>query len=545
MIRPTFMGFEVAKKGFTVSQKGLDITGQNLVNWDSEGYTRQRIEQVAISQDSYRTRMSSTSSRIGLAGQGVDIATISQQRDSFLDKRYREQYGDVGYYDKSNDILDDIQDSLDLLDADGEDGLRARLMALRDSLDTLAGSSDSPTHANIVATNVRSFARTLQQLDQKLTRIQEQHTYDMSVEVDDYNDMLSRVAEINRVIMEDGAVIGNDARYKPNELYDERNVLIDKLSNMTDLDVTENVDGTVTLTVPSKAGGDPDIVLVQGKKHETLDMNVNENTGVVTLRWLSNAKPAKITTGTIKASYDYINGRGEGSDSNILNAGETPVRGVPYYKDQLDRIAQQFADVMNSTIPASYKVNADGKPDPSQGPETDAKGNVIYKKLVGTSEDKTPGADTKVTAANISISYEWSRDSNYVMTLQGDLDTTHILHLKDRLNSEKTFKAESFDNTAGDPDRLVEEGSTFLEFFKSVGTTLGSDISYNNGRYEASTSLADSLNDRRDSVAGVNVDEETANMMMYNKSLSAASRLMTTLDDALDILINRTGRVGL
>ena len=41
MIRPTFLGFETAKKGLTVAQKGIDIAGQNMVNWDSEGYTRQ------------------------------------------------------------------------------------------------------------------------------------------------------------------------------------------------------------------------------------------------------------------------------------------------------------------------------------------------------------------------------------------------------------------------------------------------------------------------------------------------------------------------
>ena len=54
-----------------------------------------------------------------------------------------------------------------------------------------------------------------------------------------------------------------------------------------------------------------------------------------------------------------------------------------------------------------------------------------------------------------------------------------------------------------------------------------------------------SLQDRRDEVSGVVVDEEVANVMLYNKSLSAASRLMTALDEALDVLINRTGRVGL
>ena len=43
MIRPTFLGFETAKKGLTTAQKGLDVTGQNLVNWDSERSEERRV----------------------------------------------------------------------------------------------------------------------------------------------------------------------------------------------------------------------------------------------------------------------------------------------------------------------------------------------------------------------------------------------------------------------------------------------------------------------------------------------------------------------
>lgn len=521
MIRPTFLGFDTAKKGLTTAQKGIDIAGQNLVNWDSEGYTRQRIEQVALSQDNYSSRFSSN--RIAVAGQGVDIVGISQQRDAFLDKRYREQYGDVGYFDKVDDILKDVQSSLNILDAQGDSGLRGRMMALLDSIDVFAGQPDSPTNANIVATNVKKIAQTLKLLDDKLARVQEQHTYDMSVAVDDYNQMLAKVAGINKAILEDSGVIGNDARYGPNELYDERNTLIDKLSNMTDLQVTHNIDGTVTL----EAGGK---TVVQGKKYETLDMSENTNTGVISLRWLSTGETAQITTGSIKASADYINGRGD----NIVYPGETSERGVRYYQDQLDYIAQTFANVMNNTIPAGYKDPGDGNgPRPEAGLEEDDDGNVLYKTLIGTTD-----GSSKITAGNISISEEWAKDSNYLMTQRGNLDTTYILKLKERLNSDETntFK----------PDGATDgfEG-TFLDFFKVIGTTLGSDISYSEGRYDAANVMASNLNDQRDSVAGVNVDEETANLMLYNKSLSAASRLMTTLDDALDVLINRTGRVGL
>ena len=64
MIRPTFLGFETAKKGINTAQKGLDITGHNLTNWDSVGYTRQRITQVSVAPDSFRNRYSS--SKVGV-----------------------------------------------------------------------------------------------------------------------------------------------------------------------------------------------------------------------------------------------------------------------------------------------------------------------------------------------------------------------------------------------------------------------------------------------------------------------------------------------
>lgn len=104
------MGFETAKRGLTAAQKGLDVAGQNLTNWDSAGYTRQRITQVAIAPDSYRPRYSV--SRVGLAGQGVEITGIDQTRDVFLDKRFREESGDLGYYGQAYTVLADIQASI-------------------------------------------------------------------------------------------------------------------------------------------------------------------------------------------------------------------------------------------------------------------------------------------------------------------------------------------------------------------------------------------------------------------------------------------------
>ena len=89
-----------------------------------------------------------------------------------------------------------------------------------------------------------------------------------------------------------------------------------------------------------------------------------------------------------------------------------------------------------------------------------------------------------------------------------------------------------------------EFNGTFLDFVKNYVTTLGEDVSFAENRLEATSVIVQNLEDSRDSVSGVVVDEEVANMMLYNKSLSAASRLMTAMDEALDVIINKTGLVG-
>ena len=85
---------------------------------------------------------------------------------------------------------------------------------------------------------------------------------------------------------------------------------------------------------------------------------------------------------------------------------------------------------------------------------------------------------------------------------------------------------------------------TFLDYVKGYVSTLAEDVSFAENRRTAASTVSNSLQDSRDQVSGVVVDEEVANVMLYQKSLSAASRLMTAMDEALDVLINKTGLVG-
>lgn len=85
---------------------------------------------------------------------------------------------------------------------------------------------------------------------------------------------------------------------------------------------------------------------------------------------------------------------------------------------------------------------------------------------------------------------------------------------------------------------------TFSEFITKTTNTLGSEIKTNSARMQASLSIAESVESERMGVSGVSLNEEGINMMTYNKAYQALGRLMTTMDEQLDMIINKMGMVG-
>ena len=519
MLRPTFLGFETAKRGLTAAQKGLDIAGQNLTNWDSAGYTRQRITQVALAPDSYRSRYAT--SKVGLAGQGVEITGIDQTRDVFLDKRFREENGDLGYYGQAYTVLADIQASINEFNPDTDVGLRSCLLSLNEALQDFASNAYSETHANIVMTEFKNLTQTLQQISSKLQDSREQQIYDLEISVGDVNKKLQQIAGLNQTIMEDMAATQGNSYFGPNELLDQRNLLLDELSQYMDLQYENNADGTVTVTVNGQT-------VVSGSQYDKMELMENPETGVVDLRWISSNESVNLTTGALKASVDYTNGRGP----NLKNPGESTVKGFLYYQDKLNTFAQTLADTVNNIIP-ELDENGD--------PVVDADDNPVYRKLLGAYDPASGKVklDQSITADNISITDTWSKDPSYIIyqkTGDGSADNEgkYALVLSQTL----------IDGTHGfDSNGEVFQG-TFLDYVKGYVSTLAEDVSFAENRHTAASTVSNSLQDSRDQVSGVVVDEEVANVMLYQKSLSAASRLMTAMDEALDVLINKTGLVG-
>lgn len=508
-LRSTFMGFETASRGLMINQKAMDIVGNNVANIGVTGYTRQRLDQISMALNFKDTRFVNQKS---LAGQGATIAGISQIRDQFLDKRFREEYGDVGYYQTISAALKDVDSALQEIEPEQ---MSVALSQFRQALGEMFKNSGSDgVSGSAVRANASVVAQVMQQLYVKLDNVWEQQYFDLAVNVDEANKKLASIAAYNNAIrLEQKAIdFSNHGYYGPNELIDQRNVLLDDLSSFGDVEVIHNMDGTVDV----KMNGH---MVVKDDTYEQIILTEGNGENTVRLNWSSTGERIQLKTGILKASTDLLNGRG-------LNAqqknDECTYNGILFYQDKINTLADVFAREMNNVIilkdtnPTEYKQLFDF------GYEYDADGNLVEREH---------------TAKNIQIVDAWQNDVDYLydgIDQDGMEDTNYLEPLIDKLFGK--------DATVNFGD-FTGSFTGYVTYYTT--TLLGTQTSAAEDRLSECTAVSNNLLDRIASTSGVNLNEEAADQMMYQKAYDAMSRVMTAMDDLLDKLINGTGRCGL
>ncbi|HKM32592.1 MAG TPA: flagellar basal body protein, partial [Oscillospiraceae bacterium] len=191
-LRPTFLAFETSRKSIMSAQKALDITGNNIGNINTQGYTRQRVDFFSVASTSGGLRYSS---RVPLAGQGVYAAGVKQVRDPFLDRRYRELQADSSTYEITAGILTDIEDVLDNIE---NTGLQDSILDFQEKLQAFSsGTADGIELANIARTSAQNVTQMLRDYDKKLNQIMDQTKFELSTAVDNVNSIIEKLSALN------------------------------------------------------------------------------------------------------------------------------------------------------------------------------------------------------------------------------------------------------------------------------------------------------------------------------------------------------------
>ena len=221
MIRSTFAGFTTAQLAMGASQRSIDVTGQNIANINTPGYTRQRLDIKSLYLRGGEFYNSNPNARIGF---GVEITGVSQLRDPFLDIQYRNQMAKLGTTDSQ---VAGYEKLANILDETNQNGIKNALSDLTSQLQKLAQNPNSKEYDSMVRSSTQML---LNLFHQNATNLQEVRT-DLTNEfrdttIPDANKIIQNIAELNETI-KNSEILGNPAL----ELKDERNELIDELAS--------------------------------------------------------------------------------------------------------------------------------------------------------------------------------------------------------------------------------------------------------------------------------------------------------------------------
>lgn len=557
MVRATFSGFNTALSALQANQKRLDITGQNLSNMNTAGYTRQQLEASSLN---YTNPVSHYSNGNETAvGFGVSMDRVSQIRDPYLDIQYRSQSADCSYTNRLQTALNSLSKVLDETTISGIRQAFDNVLSTLTSMQDPAEVSD-PIYESELRSKMQSVCNLFNQASRQITQAEQNEFQRLTGEgsseqgdVQKINDILRQIGDLN-VQIKRNQVAGHPSL----ELQDKRNLLLDELSgyipvetryykddahsgnNAYDHDANGAVIGKkdwpddleVSMNYIDAKGKSQKLILVNGSDlgadgrtknygqlsvlkgdHQTAasvsdPANISikfekapsykGNGQAATNDVYAELKGIRFEGGSLQASLDMLQKTGTG---NVINGSTAvdDVRGYQYYSGKLDQLASTFAKSMND-------IN-------------NGKKHTDQNLLSNSTNDST----TDITAGNIGISKGWTSGTVHIST-DGTNRTDTIL-----------------DMIAAMKDTKKLNGKTFADYMNNLSTQLASDSSSNQTALKTGTTVLNSIQDSRDSLSGVSLDEEATNMMAYVSAYNAASRLMTALDEVLNTLISNTG----
>lgn len=514
-----FFEFNVATTGLFVAKNNLQITGHNLSNSSTQGYSRQ------YSKQRVGTPMSGVCGR-GMIGTGAEVYGIGQYRDIYLDKKYWSQESTYGEYTTKKGQLDLMETIFGDL-SDG--GLSQSVSGFFEDLSSLSFSAGDNTYRTSVINYVKSLSKNINTFAENLKNQQTDVNEDIYAVVNKINTIGDQISNLNKQIFE-SEFDGSSA----NDLRDKRALLVDELSSYTNVEVKQNDDNTLQnkdkkfiILINGQEFVKNDFVNTLHCKRRSDDEKLDED-DVDDLYDIYTSTNRKLNingmSGQLKALFDVRDG----------NAGATEggsYKGIPYYMDKLNKFVQTFSKAINEGKHMDGTA-IEGVIGHIDGYDADGEqGNLLFSyKQDDNTIAKGPNIDySKMKAINFSLSQEVIDDPSNLATSKSPntadkSDNEVILGFLKLKNDNGMFKEGNlFDYITGTSNELAvdtKQASKFSKFYKDMSTT---------------------ANNQRLQYSGVSINEEMTNIVKYQQLYQAASKLVSTIDKIYDITINGLG----
>jgi flagellar hook-associated protein 1 FlgK len=619
----TFFGIELGKRGINVHEQALNVTGHNLSNASTPGYSRQRIEFSAF-EPIYLPGMNREQTA-GQLGQGTVVERIERVRDQLLDKRIVAQSSGQGYWNSRDPYVRMLEQ---LYLEPGENSIRSKMDAFWDSWQELATYPSDMAPRQAVIERGQTLVDAIHDRFNQLKSMRDMVEEDVQITVKQVNDLSSQIAGLSNDIQMVRARGDN-----PNDLLDRRDLLVDKLSSLIDITVDDR---------------DPDefmvhtagMVLVQGHigRQFTLEQGVESYSRIT---WADTGEDVHFRSGSLSAlvelrdttianeiqsldsftmnfidmvnevhrdaygingntgqnfftehnfvtgvtgNYDR-NGDGEFDSSYIFRINGTNVlepreqvglqgvitlsgadgnRAIEYFPT--DTVQDIISRVNNSGAEVVARLNKDGQLTFRGTPSSNPDNPDFVIRHIEDSGLFLEGYAGILQESGIEGAYDWD-GADAVAVLRGtptDFAVSPVAHpsgwielnaalIKDPGSVAAGFGENGHTANPGNGEAalaiaairnttvMVGRLGTFDDYFADAVGRIGLLGEQSGRSLETQELVMKQLHDMRDSVSGVNMDEELSNMIKYQHGYNAAARFITTVNSLLDTLINRMG----
>lgn len=480
-----FGGLFIGTSAIHAAQRGLDVTGQNIANSATPGYTRQRVDLESVGGPGVPAFWS----RYDGSGEGVKVTGVSRLTDEFLNARARNENAALGALQEQQKTMAAVERTFA---EPGDLGLQKTLSTFWTSWSqTAIGPNGQGGQAarNATFENAVNTAMQLNHMSDMLTTQWHDTTTELAGHVTDINSMADRVAALNEAIRNN-----NIARVPSNELLDQRDVLIGKLAELTGATVApaeldKNADFN-SQAVDVFIGGRKIVDGISANHVKVVDPNNgtypagNTDTSLagtateVTIAWADDDAPAGIGQGRVSGQLRSLN--------------ET----LPKYLVGLDAVAAKLAETVNAQQAAGYTIDGD-------------EGGDLF----------TAAGGGAITAATITVDRATVKPNSLAIS-QGQppdaLDGNNAIAMAAHLMAKDGADAQYASDVVG----------------------LGVEAAAVNGNVKKQEAVVKQAEDARDNVSGVSLNEEMTNLIQFQHSFSAAARFVTVIDQTLETLIN-------
>jgi flagellar hook-associated protein 1 FlgK len=456
--------FQIGATALSAQKTALSITGENIANASTTGYSKQTVNMEA----------GSTILENGIpVGSGVQVESISRVYDAFLQQQLASANSSYGGYNSQQTQLQSVQQ---LFNGSSTSGLGTDLNSFFNAWQDLADNPTGQAERQAVLTSAQTVVSDFHQLNSGLTQVQSGANQSLQGITSDINGQLQQIATLNAQISQTGSQNGAD-----NTLLDSRDKLLQNLAGEVAITSRVNSDGTVTVTLPQGA------TLVDGNSAATFSLKADSaNSGFYDVMLTPpNASAPQNVTSILEGS-----GGNQGELGATLAVRDTFVE--PFLNG-LDELASNLATQVNSLQSTGYDLNG-------------GTGTNFFTPPSGSATD-TPGYSSQISL-NITSGDQIAAAAKN----DGTGDNVNALKIADLANA-------SIPMSGGD--------STLDGFYNSLVAQSGSAVqSAQTGATQSQSSITQ-LQQMIASVSGVSLDEELTNLTNYQQAYQAAAKLIT------------------